>query len=107
MFNLKEIAEGWRNDLFPPERLKDVISKAHKERMEICRSCEYDSKNARVNGTYNGIRKDEHCLKCGCPLQKKTKCLSCECPLNKWAAILTEAEEDMIHTKAEQDEKTN
>lgn len=103
MMKFSDVFEGWRNDLFPPERLKDVISKAHEERIEICRKCEFDSRNAKEAGLYKSKRKDEHCIKCGCPLQKKTKCLSCECPLKKWLAVMTAQEEDKVYINHNQD----
>jgi hypothetical protein len=88
--NFSEILEGWRNDLFPPEKLKELILKTSEERMRICEQCPAHSKNHKT------VRKDVHCTACGCPLIKKTKCLSCECPLKKWEAITSEEEEDKI-----------
>lgn len=102
MFKISDIVEGWRNDLFPPERLKEVISKVSEERLAICKQCElYDevgtgcampfsqpccNKNKSINGIDG----------CGCPLRKKTKCLSCECPVKKWLAVVTEEEQEQF-----------
>lgn len=88
--NFAEILEGWRNDLFPPKQLKEIIFQTSEERRKICEECPAHSKHHKT------IRKDVHCTACGCPLVKKTKCLSCECPLKKWVAITSEEEEDKI-----------
>ncbi len=42
------------------------------------------------------MRPDAHCTKCGCTLSAKTKCLSCACPLNKWAAIVSQEDEEQM-----------
>ena len=73
-----QIIEGWRNNIIPPEELKDVISITSKERMEICNNCEH------ISTKHKGLRPDVHCVECGCTLSAKTKCLSCECPKEKW-----------------------
>jgi hypothetical protein len=80
---LSEIYEGWRNNLFPPEKLKEKIIEVGNERMSICESCENHSKNHSTPA-----RPDAHCISCGCTLSAKTKCLSCECPIKKWTAVL-------------------
>lgn len=85
--NLSQIYEGWKNNLFPPSELKNIIAKASEERLAICAQCEHHSK------FHNTVRPDDHCTKCGCTLAAKTKCLSCSCPLAKWTAIVTQAEE--------------
>ena len=82
--NISNIYEGWRNNLFPPEELKEIITEVSLQRMEICDACEFHSKNHKT------LRPDDHCTKCSCPLVTKTKCLSCSCPFNKWEAVLTE-----------------
>ncbi len=100
--NLLNIYEGWRNDLFPPEKLKELINQVSEERLAICRSCiAYDetgtgcavpftqpccNKNVNVDGVQG----------CGCPLKKKSKCLSCACPANKWKAVITPEQEEEI-----------
>lgn len=96
--DLKEIIEGWRNQLIPPAKLKKVIDKIGTERLSICRGCEFNSKNIKDAW---GIRMDEHCVDCGCTLSAKTKCLSCSCPLEipKWVAVISKAEEDEINEK--------
>lgn len=90
--NIFQIYEGWRNNLFPPEKLKEVIAETSSSRMEICNNCEY------VSTKHKSIRKDVHCTDCGCTLSAKTKCLSCDCPLKKWVALVTiEQEEEMVN----------
>lgn len=95
---LSEVFEGWKNHLAPADFLKEQINKAHKERMDICRSCPHNSINDK---NANIFRVDEHCTHCGCSLAPKTKCLSCSCPLNKWGSIISSEEELII----EKDEK--
>ena len=101
--SLKQIIEGWRNDLFPPQRLKGIIEATHKERMEICRSCEAFSlsgEGCTIPGTApccnSKIELAPGVNGCGCPLNKKTKCLSCNCPVNKWTAVISEQEEQLL-----------
>lgn len=89
--NFKEIFEGWRNHLIPPEHLRKQIAEVSKERLKICRTCPFHSSK------HNTIRLDEHCTDCGCPLQAKTKCLSCGCDQYYWDAVLTEEEEEEIN----------
>ena len=84
---LSEIYEGWRNNLIPPEKLKDKIVEVSNERITICNSCKHHSKNHKT------VRPDAHCVSCGCTLSAKTKCLSCSCPIKKWEAVLTSEEE--------------
>lgn len=100
-----EIFEGWKNDLLPSEKLRELIISTSEERLAICEKCiAYDTigtgcaipltgpccnKHAKIDG-YQG---------CGCPLTKKTKCLSCTCPANKWLAISTIEQEEFINNK--------
>ena len=88
--NLKEVFEGWRNSLFPPEHLKEAIIKASEERLEICKDCEHNSKY------HETIRPDIHCVICKCTLSAKTACLSCSCPIYKWREHLTSEQEEEI-----------
>lgn len=92
---IKEILEGWRNHLIPPSDIRDKIEEVSKQRLSICRGCEFNSENAKKNG-YVTMRPDEFCVSCGCPLITKTKCLSCECPLKKWLALATDEEDSEI-----------
>lgn len=94
---INQIYEGWRNNLFPPERLAQVIETTSATRLEICNNCEFHSKN------HLSVRPDAHCTKCGCTLAAKTKCLSCECPLKKWHAVLTHEQEKEINNGTTRD----
>ena len=87
MIKIKEIYEGLRNNLLPPEKLKEQIAMVSAERLAICNECEHHSKN------HSTVRPDAHCISCGCTLSAKSKCLSCSCPINKWKAVLTDIEE--------------
>lgn len=86
----KQIYEGWRNNLFPPEQMKEVIETVYKERMAICNECPFHSKFHKT-----GVRLDDHCTDCGCVLVAKTKCLSCSCPQGKWTEHTESREEDL------------
>lgn len=86
---LSNIAEGFRNHLFPPEELKYVIEQTSETRLEICKTCEHYS----TEGLY------KHCEKCGCSFPAKTKCLSCSCPVGKWQPLITKEEEDKLKKK--------
>jgi hypothetical protein len=87
---MSQIIEGWRNNIIPPEELKDVISIASKERMDICNNCEH------ISTKHSSIRPDVHCTNCGCTLSAKTKCLSCSCPLSKWKAVISKEQQKQI-----------
>lgn len=86
--NWKEIIEGWRNKILPPEHLKEMIQKTSEERLGICARCSHNSKFHNFR-----FRKDEHCVKCGCTLSAKTSCMSCKCPVDKWHSVITDEEE--------------
>ena len=90
-----QILEGWRNNLIPPEHLKKEIEKVSSERISICESCKFHSKN------YKSIRPDAHCVSCGCTLSAKTKCLSCNCPKDKWKAEMSSEEEEKLKVNVE------
>jgi len=76
-FSIKQLVEGYKNDLFPAEELKDQIRATQAKRQEICKACPRNSSPGEIN-TFS------HCKECGCVLKKKTACLSCSCPLEKW-----------------------
>jgi hypothetical protein len=91
-----QIYEGWRNHLFPPEKIRLLILEVSEERLSICDECKFNSANIKKK---NKLRPDIHCTLCECTLLAKTKCLSCECPKKFWTAILTDEQEDeMINT---------
>lgn len=101
--SLKQIIEGWRNDLFPPEKLKEIIQITHEERMKICKECSAFSEKAEgcaLPGTApccnSNVELSPGITGCGCPLIKKTKCLSCSCPVNKWEAVISEEDSQKI-----------
>lgn len=87
---LKQILEGWRNNVLPPSRLRRLINETGEDRIKICLNCPHHSRFHKT------IRPDDHCTHCGCTLAAKTKCLSCSCPLNKWMAVATDEEEEQI-----------
>jgi len=89
--SIKEIAEGWRNTIIPPEELKTLIALTSKYRLERCNLCSHHSKFHNTP-----LRPDDHCTECGCTLEPKTKCLSCKCPLDlpQWRAVEVKTKED-------------
>ena len=96
--NIFQIYEGWKNNLFPSDKLKEAIIETSASRMEICNNCEH------ISTKHKTLRKDVHCTDCGCTLSAKTKCLSCECPLKKWISVMTQQQEEQMasHGKGEQ-----
>lgn len=90
MINFLHIYEGWRNKLIPPADLRETIQKVSAERLAICDSCVFHSKN------HKSARLDAHCTDCGCNLDAKSRCLSCSCPKNKWKALMESVEEEHI-----------
>jgi len=101
--NLTQMFLGWRNNLFPPEQLKEMINKTSQTRLEICNECFFHSKNHNTP-----IRPDHHCTDCGCNLDAKTKCLSCKCPQDKWEALMSLVEErDLLKKLKDEAKKKN
>ena len=92
MIDFEKIYEGWRNHLFPPAYLKEIIKKVSDERLLICSTCEHNSKFHKT------FRPDEHCTICECTLIAKTKCLSSEFPDEppRWEAVVSEEEEEIM-----------
>ena len=91
--NLREIYDGWKNDIFTTPEIAEL---AHK-RSTICATCPLNIDNIcskKVTGpvvstfTYEvdgTLRKEGELYKgCGCPLDKKTKAPNTQCPLNRW-----------------------
>lgn len=86
----RDVLNGWRNNLFPPEHLKELIKETQDHRLDICRDCPSNSSSGVVN-TFS------YCTDCGCPLKSKSACLHCECPQLKWLKQLTKEEEEEIN----------
>lgn len=84
--SIASIYEGFKNNLFPKEELKEIIKEVREERLAICNKCAYHSSN-KIG--YKSLRIDDHCTNCGCNLAAKTSCLNCECPLKYWEAKIT------------------
>lgn len=90
--SVKHIVEGWRNYLVPPKDMKELIEATYQERLEICNSCEYNSKNKNPNALFAS------CTHCGCPLSSKLRALTVSCPLPepKWGLVLTPEEREAM-----------
>lgn len=86
-----EIGQGLFNTIFIKRRVEEIA----KERLAICRKCDYNTK-------YGGkkIRGAESCRHCGCFLKLKTRSLISQCPLAepKWLAVpgITEELSDQV-----------
>ena len=80
---VNEIYSGWKNHLFPSEKLKDIIKEVSEERLAICTPCEF-------NSTPGKIKMFSKCNSCGCPLQQKSKSLQSKCPVDKWGPVATQ-----------------
>lgn len=91
--DIKGILEGITNSVFKKEEVEAVAQ----ERLEICRRCEFNSKNAEARGEQI-FRSDEHCLSCGCNLYLKTRAMSAQCPLDppNWESLATDEESQII-----------
>jgi DNA-directed RNA polymerase subunit N (RpoN/RPB10) len=100
--NIYQIYEGWRNRIYPPKELKDIIESLKVERISKCDNCIYHSKNHNTP-----LRPDNHCVHCGCNIEAKTACLSCECPIGIWKAFTKNSEEEEQIKKYLDDSKEN
>lgn len=91
-----QIFEGLKNSIFRREDVEEIA----KERMEICAQCDTFDKEGSgclAPGTHPCC--DQTKGGCGCSLELKTRSLSSACPKNKWAAELSQEEEDLINTR--------
>lgn len=108
--NFDKVFEGVRNDV--SNKFK-VLSKQKQgviaERMEICLSCPFNSKNAPtsdeyrelVGEAYNTTREELHCSLCGCTATYKTASLSSNCGIEHWNQSNPEKQLDLKWTKYE------
>ena len=87
--NFKEIYEGYRNLTVPPKELKDKIEQVKETRLNVCKTCPFNSSNGKIQTL-------SYCKSCGCNLKAKAACLSCKCPKNKWEDLLTDQQEDEL-----------
>ena len=94
----KEIFEGWRNLIMPPEEIKSIIEEVASERELICKGCPFFSVNAKLND-YKTFRTDDHCTKCGCPIKAKARSLSSQCPMGYWTNVISEEEAYELNKK--------
>lgn len=87
--DFKGLLEGAFNSIFAKKEIEAVAT----ERIMICRTCPFNSKNT------DNKRPDEYCTDCGCNLYMKTRCMSCECPQKKWLKVLSEEEDSKLQEK--------
>lgn len=99
--DFKGILNGAWNSLF----IKESVEAVHKERMEVCRKCSYNSETMKKESDYKTFRPDFHCVICGCNLDMKTRCMACECPEKKWGLLMSEKEEQEMNSKLVNNDK--
>ena len=88
MKQIRQILEGWTNDLLNKiNLLPEDKKKVAEDRLKICMGCPIrtndicDPKKASksMDGkNFNG---------CGCYIEKKTMCMDCDCPGSYWKAV--------------------
>jgi hypothetical protein len=62
---VRQIYEGWRNDLLPPSHLKEQIESVSSERMRMCEGCTYHSETRKKKLGYTTVRLDVSLYKRG------------------------------------------
>lgn len=89
---LKEIYDGWKNDIFPTDDILDMAE----SRANICAGCPLNVNNvcskkksgvavkSFIDNKGNQIIEGQTYKGCGCPLDKKTKSETSKCPLGRW-----------------------
>jgi hypothetical protein len=87
--NWKLIIEGWRNHLFPPEELREIINELSAQRLAHCRVCPHNSTPGEIHLT-------SRCTKCGCFLIAKSKALDSVCPDDppQWGAVASPEDDE-------------
>lgn len=89
MINLRNIIQGWWNLTFPDPKIEVVA----KKRLEICKTCIYNSANQQKYGLMKWMQNIrlliKRCNKCGCPLEAKTRAMGERCPYSKWKEVNT------------------
>jgi hypothetical protein len=91
-----QIIEGIMNNIFKKQDVEMIAE----QRMAVCRSCKlYDERGRGCTVPGTAPCCNEKKGGCGCSLSLKTRSLSSTCPLGKWAAELTEEEEDKLNQK--------
>ena len=88
--------EGITNSIFKKEDVEEIAE----QRKAICHTCQLyteDDGGCMVPGTTPCC--DQRQGGCGCSLGFKLRSLSSECPLGKWAAEITQEEEDRLNQK--------
>tara|TARA_Y100001938_G_C8073116_1_gene424352 strand:- start:115 stop:432 length:318 start_codon:yes stop_codon:yes gene_type:complete len=92
--NLPAIAEGIKNRIFTKDDVEDIAWK----RWKICSTCaHFDTvgTGCAVPGTA------PCCDDCGCILTLKVRSLSSSCPKGKWAAFMSEEDEEKLKNSLE------
>lgn len=87
--NWSQIFQGWRNELLPPEKIKEFLEQLSAERLSLCIDCPANSTPGKIGMT-------SRCTECDCWLRPKSKCTDCSCPIAKWGAVLSPEQDDEL-----------
>lgn len=71
---INQVRKKW--DILPIEYQEEIV-----RRRLICAICPFNSSNAVADG-YTTYRVDEHCVMCGCSINRKTASLSAACGID-------------------------
>lgn len=94
-----KILEGIKNSVFKNEHVEEIAL----QRDSICQSCDQidrEGSKCFAPGT------QPCCGVCGCSLKFLQRSLSSSCEAGKWAAVLTEEENDELQNKLNEDGNT-
>jgi hypothetical protein len=108
--NIDKVFEGVRNDVSNKFKLlSDEKQRVIADRMDICLSCPFNSKNAPtskeyrelVGEAYSTTREELHCSLCGCTSTYKTASLSSNCGIEHWNETNPDKQLELKWTKYE------
>ena len=92
--NMPQILEGIKNRIFSKEDVEEVAA----ERGRICDRCQY----VDHVGHYCAVPGSQPCCSdCGGILSFKIRSLSSSCPKGKWAAFMSEEDEEKLKDSLE------
>lgn len=82
---LKDIAEGWFNNLLDSiNLLNEDLKKLGQSRALICKTCPVRSGNMCDSTKTYRKKTGEKFNGCGCFVEAKVLCVNCECPGSFW-----------------------
>lgn len=83
MSKFSDIVNGWKNVIFPNERVEEIA----KKRLAIC-----VGNDGKLPCLYLSTRGADHCRICKCPIEAKVRSVTMtnKCPMGKWEAETSE-----------------